>query len=115
MSSKIIFGVGKCNIRTNHLQHETEAGWCIAKLHKMRGAQLGGPIEDDCVTEWAIPDHILSQGLVQTSTIREELEDKQVPPEYITFIEHLLVVAAKCRPSVAKALANAFLMDETNS
>ncbi|KAH9213192.1 kinase-like domain-containing protein, partial [Leptodontidium sp. 2 PMI_412] len=92
MSARIMFGIGGCNIKTNHPQEVTEAGWCIAKLHKIRGAKLEGPIEDRYVTEWAIADSLLSQSLVQTLTLSEELEQKKVPPECIAFIENLLVV-----------------------
>lgn len=101
-----MFGVGGCNIKTNHPQEVTKAGWCIAKLHKMRGAKLEGPIEDRYVIEWAIADNLLSQDLVQTLTLSEELEQKQVPPKYIAFIEYLLVVDPKKRPSVIEALAH---------
>jgi hypothetical protein len=106
-----MFGIGGCNIKTNHPQEVTEAGWCIAKLHKMRGAKLEGPIEDRYVLEWAIADSLLSQSLVQTPTLREELEQKQVSPECITFIERLLVVDSKKRPSVAEALAHPLLRE----
>jgi serine/threonine protein kinase len=105
MSSKIMLGTGGCNIKTNLPQEVTEAGWYIAKLHKMLGAKLEGPIEDRYVMEWAIADKLLSQNLVQTLTVGEELEQKQVPPEYIAFIEQLLVVDPKKRPSAVEALA----------
>lgn len=106
MSSRILFGVGGCNIKTNQPKEVTKAGWCIAKLHKMRGAELEGPIEDKYVMEWAIADKLLSQNRIQTLTISEALKQVQVPPECIAFIEHLLVVDPKKRPSVAEALAH---------
>ncbi|KAI9730974.1 MAG: hypothetical protein M1834_005435 [Cirrosporium novae-zelandiae] len=109
MSSRIMFGVGGCNIKTNHPREVTDAGWCIAKLHKMRRAKLEGPVEDRYVMECAIADKLLSQNLVQTLTTSEELEQKQVPSEYIAFIEHLLVIDPKKRPSVVEALAHPLL------
>lgn len=109
MSSRILFGVGGCNIRTNLAEETTEAGWCIAKLHKLRGAVLEGPIKNKYVVDWAIAERLLSENLVQTLTLREELEQKQVPSDCIAFIEHLLVVDPKKRPSVDEALAHPFL------
>ncbi|KAG4444321.1 hypothetical protein IFR05_000195 [Cadophora sp. M221] len=112
MSANIMFGTRGCNIKANHTQEATEACWCIAKLHKMRGAKLEGPIGDRYVMEWAIADSLLSQSLVQTLTLREQLEQKKVPPECIEFIEYLLLVDPKKRLSVVQALAHPLLMGE---
>ena len=72
---------------------------------------MEGPIEDKYVMEWAIADNLLSQDLVLTPTLSEVLEQKQVPSEYIGFIEHLLVVDPKKRPCGVEALAHPFLRE----
>jgi hypothetical protein len=111
MSSRILFGAGGCNIKSNHPREVTEAGWCIAKLYEMRGAELKGPIKDGYIMEWAIAENLLSQKRVQIPNLDELLEQKQVPRDFIGFIEYLLVVDPNNRPSAVEALAHTLLGD----
>lgn len=106
-----MFGVGGCSLKTNHPQEATETAWSIAKLHKLRGADLEGPIADEFVMEWAIADEILSRGAVGNQTVAGELMEKGVPLTCIDFIEHLLVVDSKRRLSAIEALTHPSLQD----
>jgi serine/threonine protein kinase len=106
-----MFGVGGCNIRSNQPQEVTEAACSIAKLHKLREAELEGPITDKFIMEWAIAEDILSHNSIQTLTVREELIQRHISLDCIAFIEHLLVVDPKQRPSATEALAHPFLKD----
>jgi serine/threonine protein kinase len=87
----------------------TKNAWALAKLYKVRDAPLGEPIEEKYSSDFIVAGAFLQEHLVPDLVLREQLEQKQVPSECISFIEHLLVIYPEERPSVSEALAHPYM------
>ncbi|KAE9976138.1 hypothetical protein EG328_002832 [Venturia inaequalis] len=110
MAAKAIFGKSGRTVKTNLPQEVNEAGWSIAKLHRLRDSPLRGPIQEPWAMDWAVAVHFIESDLAGLSTsLRETLVQTGVSSELIDFIEYLLVVEPTERPSADDALAHPFL------
>lgn len=110
MAAKAIFGKSGRTVKTNLPREVNEAGWSIAKLHRLRDSPLWGPIQEPWAMDWAVAVHFIESDLVGLSTsLRETLVQTGVSSELIDFIEYLLVVEPTERPSIEDALAHPLL------
>lgn len=112
MAAKAIFGKSGRTVNTNLSQEVNEAGWCIAKLHRLRDSPLRVPIQEPWAMDWAVAAHFVESksdlaGL--PTSLREALVQTDVSSELIDFIEYLLVVEPTKRPSIEDALAHPLL------
>lgn len=103
------------------MQGLTEA-WCIAKIRRLIGP-LGPPVNPDYEEEFLIAEHLesttfehpdtkLETQFISVGTLRHELEQlpgSKVSSELIDFIEYLLVLDHRKRPTALEALQHPYL------
>ncbi|CAD6441363.1 42af014d-f82e-49a6-9a4e-116853ca4dfa [Sclerotinia trifoliorum] len=116
LSGTTIFGP-----KDKMVQGLTEA-WCIAKIQRLVGP-VEAPINPDYEDEFLITNHLetttfihpdtnLETQFIKKGTLREELErlqDPKVPSDLINFIEYVLVVDYRKRPTASEALRHPYL------
>ncbi|RDI88287.1 hypothetical protein Vi05172_g1784 [Venturia inaequalis] len=111
VATKAHFGPGGCRIETDMPVEISQAAWSIAKLHKILNAPLAGSLKDDFNIAWGIAEHVIQENYVLDRSFREQMEQIQMPSDYISFLEKVLTVNPDRRPSPAEALALPFLQE----
>ncbi|KAI9755845.1 MAG: hypothetical protein M4579_004127 [Chaenotheca gracillima] len=120
LAAKQIFGASG-----QFVEGMTEA-WCIAKIKRLIGP-LGPPVKPEFEEEFAVADILESETYQPTGsaepvpfitlgTIRQELEKLphgEVSEECMDFIEHLLVIDHKKRPTAREALKHPYVRGVT--
>jgi serine/threonine protein kinase len=81
-------------------------------MHKVRNEPLSGSSSDEYISDFVVSGALLKHGLINDPELREQLEQTQVPSSRIGFVEHLLTVDPKQRPSVTEALAHPYLRNQ---
>ncbi|KAF1816012.1 hypothetical protein P152DRAFT_478616 [Eremomyces bilateralis CBS 781.70] len=97
MGDKAHFGPRGCIIETDEPIETTQAVWAIVKLHKTLNQPLSESLKDK--------EYVLK------ASLREQMEQLQMPSGNIGFLETLLTVNPDRRPSPAEALDLPFVKE----